>query len=470
MLQNGVSPEGGGARFAQLFRATARRMPFTHEAREHNSRLECSVPLTSALAMPSVRVQPPASVHKLKLLAPPSKSVALRALVAASIHGRGDLLVPRPWPEDMLFMVGALAKLGVLFEELPAGLRVVRGVLAEEESAVLVDAGEGAAPARFLLALAAGLRRPVTVVGHGRLPQRPFGELVCALREMGAKVSGGPGLPLTVCGPVQTHRVSIRTDESSQFLSGLLLAAPLLRGLEVQLAPGTKLPGYVGLTRAVMADYGVAVMEPCRVETDARYTQCSFEVESDWSGAAFLLAAGAVLGCEVFVPGLKSASQQPDRAVIAHLEAMGCKFEEAEGGLGIQGPASRGLDADLSETPDLAPVLLPLAATVPLRSKFRGLARLQYKESDRLSGLMQLVAAHGATVDCEGEEVLIRGPEHPPAGRLVVETHGDHRMAMAGALLGLARPVEIDDAGCVSKSFPLFFSQWPGAACPNRGH
>lgn len=445
-------------------------MPFTLEARKHNSRLEYGVPLTSTLAMRHVLVQPPASVPRLRLLAPPSKSVALRAVLAASLAGQGEIVLERPWPEDLSFMLAALVKLGVQFEETPSGLCVTSGLLAHEERAVAVDAGEGAAPARFLLALAAGLCRPVTVEGRGRLPFRPFAELIRALRELGAEVQGGPGLPLTVKGPVQTHRVHVRTDESSQFLSGLLLAAPLFGGLDVVLAPGAKLPGYVDLTRAVMGEYGVAILDPCRVEAPARYLQRSFEVESDWSGAAFLLAAGAVLGCEVMVPRLRATSRQPDRAIVTFLEAMGCVCEQTAEGFSIKGAASHGLDADLSETPDLAPVLLPLAATLPMPSRFRGLKKLRFKESDRLAVLTQMIAAHGSMIEQDGDTVVVRGPEKLPSGLLVVAAHGDHRMAMAGALLGLARPVQIDDAGCVSKSFPLFFSQWPGAACPNLGH
>jgi 3-phosphoshikimate 1-carboxyvinyltransferase len=365
-------------------------------------------------------------------------------------------------------MVGALTALGVRFEERSDSLHVLDGLDRCASSPLSLDAGEGAAPARFLLALAAGLCRPVTVSGHGRLPKRPFAALSRALVDLGVQVRGGPGLPLTVTGPASLGRVAISTDESTQFLSGLMLAGPLLGGLEVHLPSGWTWRGYPALTRQVMAEFGVEVEDPCRIGRNAAYAPTHYAVECDWSGGAVLLAAGAILGRGVVVPALNFDSAQPDAAVAALFASMGYSVTPFSGGVRVEGRAMQGLHADLTETPDLAAVLIPLAAMLPFESRFAGLGKLRLKESDRLMALTQMIAEYGAYASLEAEALTVRGVEEPASGLLKIKTHGDHRMAMAGALLGLARSVEIDDARCITKSFPRFFQQWPGATCPDQ--
>jgi 3-phosphoshikimate 1-carboxyvinyltransferase len=371
--------------------------------------------------------------------------------------------MPRPWPDDVVLMVSALTALGVRFEERNDTLHVLDGLDRSATSPISLDAGEGAAPARFLLALAAGLSRPVTVSGHGRLPQRPFAALSKALADLGVQVRGGPGLPLTVTGPTSSGRVAISTDESTQFLSGLMLAGPLLGGLEVLLPSGWTWRGYAALTRQVMAAFGVDVEDPCRMGRGAAYAPTHYAVESDWSGGAVLLAAGAILGRDVVVPALNLGSAQPDAAVADLLTSMGYSVTPWDGGVRLEGKAMQGIHADLTDTPDLAAVLIPLAAMLPFESRLAGLGKLRLKESDRLDALTQMIAEYGAYASLEDEALTVRGIEEPASGLLKIRTHGDHRMAMAGALLGLRRPVEIDDATCVTKSFPKFFHQWPGA-------
>ncbi|MSR75887.1 MAG: 3-phosphoshikimate 1-carboxyvinyltransferase [Planctomycetes bacterium] len=414
--------------------------------------------------MGAVIVSPPQQFLNLALHAPVSKSHALRGLVLAATSAGAELQVGEALPTDVLVMVDALRVLGAHIEHSAGMLNVTRPVDVAISEPVTLDAGEGGAPARFLLALAAGLRRPVTITGHGRLPQRPFAALIHALRALGACVDGEDGLPLTVRGPALGGAVRLDASASSQFISALLLAAPLYsRGVTVQIAGPCGSQPYVSLTCGVMREFGLDVgvrSDAWHVAAGQRPRGGVWRCESDWSGAAVLLSAAALTGGRVHVSGVSAASLQPDAAICGILEAAGCFVQHDVQGVTCSGAMQRGLDLDLRHTPDLAPPLAALAAGRPYSSRLSGLGALRHKESDRLEGLRAMLQAVDVPCHIASDALLIQGGM-VPGPRVPLEVQRDHRLAMAAALFGLAREVAIDDAGCVQKSFPDFFHQWP---------
>ena len=442
--------------------------------------------------MSAVVITPPVKLLDLHLQVPLSKSHALRALVLAAQCESAELEVGASLPTDVTVLLRALTALGAQMQQHGDILRVVRPVDRAATAPVSLDAGEGGAPARFLLALAAGLRRPVTISGCGRLPTRPFAPLVKALRTLGAHVDGDDGLPLTVCGPASGGAVRLDASASSQFVSALLLAAPLYpHGVAIEIIGTLNSQPYVQLTRSVLAEFGIAMHDAAAPELardsllaappthwcpsdGARFslgpmqrcarTEC-WRGEGDWSGAAVLFAAAALTGGRVRVDGLRLDSEQPDAAVAGILRGLGCTLESGPTWVAVSGIAQCGLELDLRHTPDLAPPLVALAAYRPFVSRFTGLGALRHKESDRIAGLQGLLTAVGVPCTVDGDSMTVRGVAASSASALVpdLRVQGDHRLAMAAALLGLARKVRIDDAKCVAKSFPNFFGQWPGA-------
>ena len=374
--------------------------------------------------------------------------------------------MPRPWPDDVLFFVRALEALGVPLTALDDGVSI-DGAMPRGGDPVTVNAGDGAAPARFLLALGALAERPVSVTGGGRLSVRPMAPLLRALESLGATVDGGPGLPATVHGPLRGGReLTVDGSVSSQFLSALLLIAPAIDGeVDFRTTHAQVSRPYLDLTRAVMAESGVVVGEDLVVVGGAAYQPADVCVESDWSGATVLLAAAPFLGRAVCVPRLNPNSRQPDRLFVEHLSGLGLDVSSRDtDGVRVAGTVTRGGTFDLADCPDAAPALAAVGALGCEPVRIVGAAHLRHKESDRIAVLVDMLRASGVSAEAFDDGLQVVGPLSAATGDPVALTvRADHRMAMAGALLGLRRSVLIDDAHCVAKSFPGFFEQWPGA-------
>lgn len=405
----------------------------------------------------------PGEAKGLVLAAPPSKSAALRALLLAAFAGGGRVGGFRgPEPGDVERFVAGLGALGYVLRPVDGGYAAgPRG--RPPEGPVELDAGEGAAPARFLLAAAALESVPVTIRGAARLSERPFGPLIGALSDLGARLTGGPGLPVTVRGPVRGGGVSVDGALSSQFASALLLAAPRMPGgLHIRAGGGDASRDYLDLTRSIMESFGVRAGPDLRVAPGA-YRPADFHVEPDWSAATILLASAAFLGRRVLVPGLSLRSLQPDRAFADAIARMGMRAEQCPEGVAASGAPGFGGIFPLTRFPDSAPALLALGTLAPPPAGVEAAPHLRLKECDRIAAMAALLTAAGArVVESEGGLRIEEGIPFQPAARAVpLETRGDHRMVMAAALIGLRRPVEIENPQAADKSFPGFFDQWP---------
>ena len=393
---------------------------------------------------------------------PGSKSVANRALLLASLASGPSVIHGVPDGDDVVAMIEGLRSLGSTMSVVGGVVSVDSSLSLTDESPVRVDAALAGTTSRFLLAAAALRSGATTIVGGPRLSARPFGELIDALRSLGATVEGGPGLPLTVRrSALRGGVVQMSGEVSSQFLSALLMIAPLLAD-NVRLEWTGRLVSrpYLEMTAAVMQSFGVA----CRISSDhvevqhGRYRGRDYEVEIDASSAAYPAAAAAIVGGMVRVRGAAKIRLQSDRAIFEILQKMGCRVLIDGDDIEVHRDSDLPLlpiDVDLRDASDLVPTVAALACVADGMTRIRGVGFVRAKESDRIGDLATEIRKFGIEVS-EREDGLDVVGGAPVAARVV--PHDDHRLAMALSLLGPVAPgTTVADPTVVKKSWPSFF-------------
>ncbi len=396
---------------------------------------------------------------------PGSKSITNRALLVAALAEGTSRVIGGLDSDDTVAMRSCLAELGVEVHRLEDGWLVEGGQLRAPTRTL--DAGASGTTARFITAAAALVPGRVMVDGSDRMRQRPMNGLTEALAALGVRVeqlSTNPGLPLEVDGGgLAGGSVTVDGRRTSQFLSALLLVAPLAQGpLTIHLFGGELVSRpYVASTLEVMRAFGARVEEDSgptyRVEPTG-YEAREFTVEPDASAAAYPWAAAAVSGGRATVLGISPTSLQADLGLLDVLAEMGCEVERSPAGLTVVGRERlRGVDVDMNEFPDavLAAAVVAVFAAGP--SRIRNVANLRLKETDRLAALETELERLGAAATSGPDWLEVSpGPTRPA----LIRTYDDHRMAMAFAVAGLRIPgVVIDDPGCVSKTWPGFFDE-----------
>lgn len=405
----------------------------------------------------------PGALHG-SLAVPPSKSAAHRALLCAGLAAGESVLSPISGSADMEATLRVLRALGAVSQRSGETLRLTGiGAPVPAAAPVPLDCGESGSTLRFCIPIAGALGVPAAFAGHGRLPQRPLDAYLNLLPRHGLACRSRGGLPLEISGRLRAGRYALAGDVSSQFVTGLLLALPLLPGdSEIALTTPLQSAGYVELTRDIQRAFGV-VSTPTgrgwRVPGGQAYRARDFAVERDWSQAAFLLAAGALGGC-VSLPGLDPACAQGDRAIERLLGAFGADLSWQGGVLTARPGALHGIAIDAGQIPDLVPILAVVAACAQGRTHIYNAARLRVKESDRLAAMRAGLCALGAHVTEEPDGLWIDGGFPLHGGRAA--GCNDHRVVMALAVAALRAdgPVEITDAQAVGKSWPSFFEEY----------
>ena len=391
---------------------------------------------------------------------PGSKSVTNRALVLGALAG-GTTYVRGPLrARDTELMAGALRALGFAVADDGADWVVSGG---PAPGAAHVFLGNAGTVARFVPPVAALRRGTYAFDGDPRIRERPVGPLVAALRALGAEVQG-EAFPLVVhgTGALRGGAVTLDASASSQLVSGLLLAGPLMaEGLDVTHS-GERVPSrpHLDMTVAMMASFGAAVTVTGDRWTVApgSYAGTAVDVEPDLSGAAPFVAAAVVTGGTVRVPGWPLATTQPGAALPGLLERMGATYDLTAEGLTLRGPSTvRGIDADLRDAGEVAPVLAALACLADGPSHLTGIAHLRVQETDRLAALATELRSFGASVEEAPDGLAI---EPAPLKPGTFRTYDDHRLAHAAAVLGLAVPVEVENVETVAKTMPDFVERW----------
>ena len=402
---------------------------------------------------------------------PGSKSETNRALVCAGLAAGSSDLLGALEADDTIAMVEGLASLGV--EVRPrwteAAVTVVGCAGRPPAELAVVDARLSGTTSRFLLPVAALGPGTVRVDGSLGLRARPMGDVVGAIRALGGRASevGAPGhLPIEVHGgPLAGGEVALAGDTSSQFLSGLLLAGPAIRtGLTVRVTTELVSRPYVDLTLAVMGRFGVAVAQPTDdvwIVEPATYQATTYRIEPDASAASYAFAAAAIVGGRVTVEGLGRRSQQGDLAFVDLLERMGAAVDREDDRTTVTGTGTlRGIEADLSQLSDVAQTLAAVAAFADSPTRVTGIGFIRAKETDRVGNVVTELRRAGVDAVEEPDGYTVRPG---PVRRATIETYGDHRMAMAFALLGLrAEGIRIADPACVRKTFPGYWAMLDG--------
>ena len=417
------------------------------------------------------RVDPIDHVLGAEVSVPGSKSIANRALICAALADGTSALTGVAPGDDTAAMLDCLDAMGIRcapFDDSSDTVEVVGCGGVPMPAAQPLDARLAGTTSRFVTALAALGRGCTTIDGAEPLRRRPMAPLHEALAELGAVVrhGGEPGhLPVTVCGPLagvaaRAQAVQIRGDVSSQYITALMLIGPYLSdGLNLELTTPLVSRSYVGITAAVMGSFGVVGVEvgehSIRVPA-GRYRACAYRVEPDASSASYPLAAAAVAGGSVHVPGLGTSSLQGDARFAELLGAMGCEVVQTASGTTVtrEGPL-RGIDVDMVDMSDLVPTLAVVAPFAVSPTTIRGVGFIRGKESDRIGDLCGELRRAGIRAD-EHDDGLTVHPGMPQPAQL--RTHDDHRLAMSLALLGLVVDgIVIEDPAVVSKSWPGFW-------------
>ena len=419
-----------------------------------------------------------------RLTVPPSKSVTHRflnlALLAGSRPGASPLLVERPlYAEDTRLFLAALGRAGFRVEEGPEAVRLTPGPPPEHREEgheeIEIFCGNAGTMLRFLVATLAVVPGRWRLDGTPRLRERPVGPLVEAVRRLGGQIEylGRPGcVPLRIAGgSLRGGVTAIDAGESSQYLSALLmagLAAP--EGVVVEVGALTSQP-YIEVTLAAAAAFGGRIERlgehafRVRPAGPAGVGASRVRVEGDWSAACYPAAAAALTGGDVRLAGVFPDSRQGDRHFLDLLTAMGAEVAW-EGDLlavrGREGGDLQGIDADLSGLPDQVPTLAALGPFARGTTRITNVPHLRIKESDRLGAMASELGRVGAAVEEGADSLTVHGLWHretPPAGRVVIDSHDDHRIAMSMALVGLRRPgIEIAAPEVVGKSYPEFWA------------
>lgn len=393
---------------------------------------------------------------------PASKSAAHRALIAAALSDGLTTVHIDALNDDIEATLDCLTALGALIDcDERRGLLIVRPIdgapglnrhleaLAgkasshvDYEDTLDLDCGESGSTLRFLLPVACALGARARFTGRGRLPERPNRALTEALRAHGAAIDADT-LPMNVAGGLAGGLWTLPGNVSSQYVTGLLFALPLLReDSMIRLTTPLQSAGYVDMTLGTLQDFGIEVIPAengWRVPGNQAYRSPEdVFVEGDWSAAAFWLAANA-MGSDIDVTGVSRRTAQGDKAIEALLGRP---------------------EIDASNVPDLVPALAAAAAVLPQQTVITGAARLRLKESDRLRAVADMLTALGGAVEITPDGLVIDGGKPLRGG--TVDGFGDHRIVMAASILATRAdaPVTITEAQAVSKSYPDFFKHF----------
>ena len=400
---------------------------------------------------------------------PGSKSLTNRALICAAMADGVSTLRHVLVSEDTEVMIEAWRSLGVEIELLDAGdsCRVVGcGGNPPRRSGNIFVANSGTS-IRFLAAALAACGGLYTLDGVPRMRQRPIGDLLEALKSWGVRVESLNAADPD-CPPVRIDSdglsggsVTVAGDVSSQFLSGLMMAAPYASArAEIAVKGELVSRPYVDMTAAVMKSFGADVRgdgQAYAIEAPRRYRPTDYAVEPDASAASYYLAAAAITGGRVTVEGLGRESLQGDVRFADVLRRMGCRVEVSADQIELQADTLRGIDVDMGDISDTVQTLAVVAAFADGATRVRGVAHNRFKETDRIADLARELRRVGLTVDEHEDGLTVHpGPIEPAT----VRTYNDHRMAMSLSLLGLRIPeLWVENPACTAKTYPHYFEE-----------
>ena len=402
---------------------------------------------------------------------PGSKSITHRALIASALADGESEIEGALACEDTLLTIGALRELGI---EIGIDGRVIRvsgkgGNFSPAPGPREIFLGNSGTSYRFLLSATALARGDYLLSGTPRMCERPIGELVRALNQLGADArcidrTGFPPVWVRARG-LRGGPVTISGDKSSQFLSSLLLTAPYAEtDVDIEINGRLVSLPYVDVTVDVMGGFGIPVHRDdyrhFHIRAGKRYRPCHFRIEGDVSSASYFWAAAAVTRGVVTTLNIHPrTTRQGDIGFLEVLGEMGCRIIRESDMVRVEGQGLRAIEADMGSMPDMVPTLAAVALFARGKTFIRNVAHLRFKESDRLRAIALEWQRLGAKIQELSDGLVIQG-ETPLAGT-ALNPHNDHRLAMSMAVIGLKVPgIHVDNEHCVGKSFARFWEIW----------
>lgn len=403
------------------------------------------------------------TIHKGRIAgsitAPASKSYAQRAVAAALLAGGETTLTHLDLCNDTRAALDVARRLGASVSH-EGTTYTIRGGL--NPVSTKLNIGESGLATRLFTPIASLCHMPITINGEGSILRRPIEMMEEPLQALGVEVTSNGGyLPISVKGPMRGGEIHVDGSLSSQFITGLLMALPLSPNDTVLHVENLKSRPYVDMTIDLAARFGVAIehnnYEQFYIAGGQHYTPCTYNIEGDWSGASCLLVAGATAG-SITIRNLNHISLQADLAIIEALARAGAEIITTNSSVTVHGGPLHAFEFDATDCPDLFPALAALAASCEGTSMLTGTQRLTYKESNRAETIAEVFGRLGIGVDLSEENTMrITGG---PVSSAVVDSHNDHRIAMAAAVAALSSDdsVVIEGADAADKSYPNFWN------------
>lgn len=410
--------------------------------------------------MHSIVVSP--GILKGSVSVPPSKSAAHRAIICASLSKGKSLIRPIALSNDIQATIECMRSLGAELD-INGDTLTVDGTNIFSGKNNVLDCGESGSTLRFLIPTAAAGGMNVHFVGHGKLPERPIGVYTDCLPKNGVNVVTEGGLPLEINGKLKSGLFEIPGNISSQFITGLLLALPLLDGdSEIRLTSAAQSVGYIRMTTDIMSEFGVNVTQTETgwiIHGGQNYRPRNFTVEGDWSQAAFFMTAAA-LGSDITIDNLSTNSAQGDKECVDIYRRFGADIREENGKIIMHSGKLKGININAENIPDMVPALAVTAAFAEGRTVITGAARLRIKECDRLAAMRDGLNRLGASVAETADGLIIDGKDTLDGG--FVLGYNDHRivMSLSTASVRCKDKITVTDMESVNKSYPSFFEDF----------
>lgn len=390
---------------------------------------------------------------------PPSKSDVHRAIICAAMANGVSRISPVALSNDIKATIGCIKALGA-DAVLENNVLTVDGTNMYKNKTALLDCGESGSTLRFFIPIAAVGNINATFVGKGKLPQRPIGIFTEALPKAATVCKTEGGLPLEIKGQLKSGIFEIPGNVSSQFITGLLLALPILEGdSEIVLTSPLESVGYIAMTIRTMKQFGVniqATEKGWHIKGGQSYKTCDYTTDGDWSQAAFFMVLGAI-GGKVTVKGVAKDSTQGDKKCAEILAEFGAKVTQRDNEVTVEKGDLKAITIDASQIPDLVPVLSVCAAFAEGTTKIINAERLRIKECDRLKATAELLNNLGGKVKELSDGLEITGVSSLEGGK--VNGYNDHRIVMSAAVCAARSDEDITAtfAMSINKSYPDFY-------------
>ncbi|MDE7385238.1 MAG: 3-phosphoshikimate 1-carboxyvinyltransferase [Anaeroplasmataceae bacterium] len=392
---------------------------------------------------------------------PPSKSLSHRAIIAASLSEEESVISNVMFSKDILATIEGMKAIGAEIKVEGTTLKIKGSRV--KRTLNVIDANESGSTLRFLIPIALVNSEPIEFIGHNHLVNRPLDSYFEIFDKLGVKYTHPKDayLPLKTSGGLTSGVYEVKGNISSQFITGLLFALPLIEGNSmIKIIGSLESKGYVDLTLDILSKFGISIInqnyETFEIKGNQSYRGYNYTIEGDYSQTAFFLIAGA-MGADIKLKGMNKESFQGDKKIVDDIKALNGNIQFEEDALYCLPSKTKGATIDFSQSPDLGPALTVLASVSLGVSKFVHVSRLRIKECDRVTCMKEELEKLGARIDEEPDTMMIHGVSKLHGG--IVNSHNDHRVAMALAMASLKMDEDLTilNAECVSKSYPNFW-------------